>query len=501
MISTAKYIISTCLTIALSAYAVRGMAQSTFKLAAILQDNMVLQQGKPLRVWGTAKPGDVIKINADWTDRVSTAHADDQGNWIGEIKVPKTTPGNFTPHVMVIIDGNDNIKLSNLLIGDVWLCAGQSNMDMPVERMDMMTYHGVLDVDKEIAAANYPNLRICRVRSNLQVSPAATFKGQWQLCSPKTVGEFSGVAYFFGRELYNKLNIPIGLVLAAAPGASTQAFVKREVLASDTLLNRVYLQPYVKLLTSQAKLDSNGFFPSVTKPTVMYNGFIAPIINLSIKGVAWYQGESNEDDKRSTYISLFKTFLADLRHEFNQGDLPFYYTQVAPFREGADTTVYNKAIYRETQEQLLKRTKKTAIAITMDVGEERSVHPRDKKSVGDRLAFIALNKTYHLDVPYLGPHVSSFKVDGNVVTVYFKRDGIGSGLKTKDGQAPRHFFVAGHDHIFHYADAKIVDNTVILHCDAVANPVAVRYAFTDAPITNFENKGGLPALPFRTDAW
>jgi sialate O-acetylesterase len=137
MIQAAKYIILTCLTLAFSVCAVTCSAQSTFKLAAILQDNMVLQQGKPLRVWGTAKPGDVIKINADWTDRVSTAHADEQGNWIGQINVPKITAGNFTPHVMVIIDGNDNIKLSNLLIGDLWLCAGQSNMDMPVERMDM----------------------------------------------------------------------------------------------------------------------------------------------------------------------------------------------------------------------------------------------------------------------------------------------------------------------------------------------------------------------------
>lgn len=475
-------------------------ASAQFKLANILQSDMVIQQGKPFRLWGTAKPGDAIKINVDWTGRVITAHADEQGNWLGQIAVPKTAAGNFKPHTIVIIDGNDNIKLSNLLIGDVWFCAGQSNMDYWVAPVTMLTYRGVLNAGEEVAAANYPNIRIYKANADFKINPVPDTKGKWKICSPQTIGDFSAVAYFFGRELYNKLNIPIGLVEAAAPGASTQAFTKRAVLESDSLLNRTYLRDNIKFLSSQAVVDSTGFFIKVTKPVLLYNAMIYPMLNLSIKGMIWYQGESNHTEKAETYIPLFKAMLADWRKDFRQGDFPFYYTQIAPYMEGKDSTVYTTALYRETQEKLLA-IKNTGMAITMDVGETRNVHPRDKKSVGERLAAIALTKTYHLNTPYQGPRISRFVVHGNVVTLYFKSHGIRSGLITNDGKAPRHFFVAGEDHIFYPADAKIVGDNVVLSSSMVERPRAIRYAFTDGPVTNFENKDGLPALPFRTDEW
>jgi len=483
----------------LSGFITTSHAQ-TFKLANVLQSDMVIQQGKPLRVWGTAKPGDHISINVDWTGHVATALADDQGNWTGRISVPKTTPGNFKPHTMIIIDGNNNIKLTNLLIGDVWFCVGQSNMDMPVGALPMMSYRGVLDYQNEIPAANYPGIRFYRLMTGFKINPIPNTLGIWQTCSPQTIGAFSAIAYYFGRELYQRLNIPIGLVLSAAAGASTQAFAKKEVLQSDTLLKHAYLDPYAKLLSSQQAVDSMEFFGKVTKPVLLYNTVIYPLLNLSIKGIVYYQGESNTTDKRETYIPLFTQMIANWRKDFRQGDLPFYYTQIAPYREGNDTTAYQTAIYRETQEQLLE-IKNSGMAVSMDAGEEHNVHPRDKKIVGQRLAYNALNKTYHMNVPYQGPRISRFVVVGNVVTLYFRSDGIGTGLTTKDGKAPRHFFVAGDDHIFYPANAKIDGNNVVLSSDHVDKPMAVRYAFTDAPVTNFENKEGLPALPFRTDEW
>lgn len=486
--------------VAVSGAMVSAQAQ-TFKLANVLQSNMVIQQNKPFRVWGTAKPGDQVKINADWTGRVSTAVADANGNWIGDVKVPKAIPGDFKPHMLVVTDGNDNVKLDNLLIGDLWFCVGQSNMDMPVGEEKSWTYRGALDFEKEVAAANFPNLRIYRSDWQFRSVPSTDNKGTWRECSPESVKGFSAVAYFFGRKLYQKLNIPIGLVVSAIPGAGTQAFVKREVFEADTMLKRVYLDPYQNVISTQKKVDSLGLFPSVTKPTLIYNAIIYPMFNLSIKGMIYYQGESNITDKRVHYMPLFTAMVADFRGEFKQGNFPFYYTQIAPYREEhVDTTAFDAAIFKETQEKLLS-IKNTGMAVTMDVGEERNVHPRDKKPVGERLAAIALNKTYHQHIQYQGPHISRFEVHGSEVTLYFKKESIGTGLTTKDGKAPQHFFVAGDDHKFYWASAKIVGDNVILSSDKVTKPIAVRYAFTDGAVTNFENKEGLPAVPFRTDDW
>ncbi len=489
------------LTTALALTAIVNASAQTFKLANILQSNMVIQQNKPFRLWGTAKPGDRIKLNTDWTDRVTTAVADENGNWIGEVKVPKAHSGDFKPHVIVVIDGNDNIKLDNLLIGDLWFCLGQSNMDMPVAEEKPWTYRGVPDFEKEVANASYPNIRLYRSDWQFRIAPATDTKGKWQECSPESVKNFSAVAYFFGRKLYQQINIPIGLVVSAVPGAGTQAFVSRETLAQDTVLKRVYLDPYQKIISSQKSVDSIGLFPSVTKPTLIYNAMIYPLFNLSIKGMIYYQGESNITDKRENYMPLFTAMVAQLRNEFKQGDFPFYYTQIAPNMEKTDDNeTFNAAIFKETQEKFLS-IKNTGMAVTMDVGEQHNVHPRDKKPVGERLAAIALNKTYHQDMPYLGPHISRFEVHGNEVKVFFKKDGLGMGLITKDGKAPQDFCIAGDDHKFYWATAKIVGDNVILTSDKVTKPIAVRYGFTNGAVTNLQNKEGLPAVPFRTDDW
>lgn len=472
-----------------------------FTIANILQSNMVIQQARPFRLWGTAPEGNTIIIQADWTDQNVKVQADMQGKWTGEIPVPNAEPGNFAPHTITVNHKKNEITLTNILIGEVWLCAGQSNMDMPVDSLPFMTYPGVPNFKEEIADADYPAIRLYKTEADFKLQPIFDTEGSWKITSPETVGSFSGVAYFFGRELFQELNIPIGLVVSAASGASGQAFTRKEVLETNPKLKNKYLDPYEDAFKSQTAVDTTGFFAKVTHPSLIYNAMIHPLTNLSIRGYTWYQGESNHRDGKM-YTRLATAMLEDWRKSFNQGDLPFYFVQMTPYRENeedADATWY--ALFREAQEDMLK-VKNTGMAVTMDVGEVDNIHPRDKKSVGVRLAKIALYKTYnYADVTYQGPRFLKFESDQDVAKVSFVHSSIGTGLTTSDGQAPKHFYVAGKDKIFHKATAKIVDNQVWITSDNVQNPVAVRYAFTNAPITNFSNKEELPAVPFRTDNW
>ncbi|RYD87051.1 MAG: sialate O-acetylesterase, partial [Sphingobacteriales bacterium] len=247
-------------------------AQTALKLANVLQSNMVIQQGKPFKLWGTAYAGTTIKLTADWNKAPVTATTDANGNWIAALDVPKAKPGDFTPHAITVQAGDNTVKLSDVLIGDVWFCVGQSNMDMIVTEANFIGYPGVLNYKEEIAAANFPAIRMYKAAAEFKITPQNNTKGTWQICSPKTVGNFSGVAYFFGRELFLKLNIPIGLVVSSAPGASTQAFTKREVLEGDVAIKAKYLDPQLGNISSQKKVDTTGFFTNVTKPTLLYNG-------------------------------------------------------------------------------------------------------------------------------------------------------------------------------------------------------------------------------------
>ncbi|RCH54347.1 sialate O-acetylesterase [Mucilaginibacter hurinus] len=477
--------------------------QTAFKLANVLQSNMVVQQGKPFKLWGKAVAGETVVMTVDWNRTAVAVKADAGGNWTGQINVPKAKPGDFTPHVITVKNGDKIVRLTDVLIGDVWLCAGQSNMDMIVTEANFIGYPGVLNYKEEIAAANFPAIRMYKAAAEFKIKPQDDTKGTWTICSPKTVGNFSGVAYFFGRELFLKLNIPIGLVVTSAPGASTQAFTKKEVLTADAALKQRYYDPQIANISSQDSVDKTGFFTNVTKPTLLYNGIIHPLLNLSVKGITYYQGESNSRDGGwDLYVSLFEKMLADWRNDFNQGDLPFYYTQIAPFREPQeDSTAYVAAIFRETQERLLK-LKNTGIAVTLDVGERKTVHPSDKRAVGERLAKNALNKTYNVKgVQYLGPRFAKYTVNGNSIKISFAKESLGTGLTTSDGKPPEHFYVAGADKKFYPAKAAIIGNDIVLTGFNVTEPVAVRYAFMNWNDTNLQNKEGLPAMQFRTDNW
>jgi sialate O-acetylesterase len=392
-----------------------------------------------------------------------------------------------------VSSGSELITLSHLLIGEVWFCSGQSNM-----QFSMAT---VLDSTADIAAAHYPNIRLFNAGLNFSDHPLEEISGAWVDCSPKTVRGFSAVGYYFGRRLQQALNVPVGIIFSGIGASAAQAYVPQPILAADTLLDRRYLEPYLQSPHSREHVDGGFTFEKVTRPFLLYNAMIYPLRHLSIRGFCWYQGESNRTERHS-YTLLTQTLIRSWRQAFAQGDLPFYYVQVAPyFYDQPDSTLADYAYFREAQEKIATLAN-TGMVITMDVGEGKNLHPINKKPVGERLAAMALNREYGLtDMVYRGPQYRCLEVAGREAIIQFEPGTVTDGLRTRDGKEPAFFTMAGADHIFYPAQARIEGNEIIVHSDKVKKPVAVRYAFTNFPVTNLENGAGWPVVPFRTDDW
>ncbi|SDG22310.1 sialate O-acetylesterase [Dyadobacter soli] len=463
------------------------------RLSPVLQSNMVVQQNQPFKVWGNAPTGTIISIQADWMPAPVSVAADAGSRFLGIIPVPAARKGDFSKHRLTISGGGEKQVLDNLLIGETWICSGQSNMQFKL--------HETLDSASELPAAAYPQIRLFNAGLNFSNEPLDSIKGTWQECSPATARTFSAVGYHFGRELLAALDVPVGLVFTGIGASAAQAYVPREVLAADTLLNRVYLQPYLDSPKSKEKIDGGFTFEKVTRPFLLYNAVINPFINLSVKGFIWYQGESNRGERES-YTRLTQAMIQSWRERFGQGSLPFYYVQVAPFwYDKDDATLADYAFFREAQEHVSKLGN-TGMVVTMDVGESRDLHPKNKKPIGVRLAKTALNRTYgNLHIAYRGPEFDYVEYGNKDVKVHFRPETVLKGLETNNAKTPEHFFVAGADRKFYPATAKIEGNTIVLVTPKVKRPVAVRYAFTNFPVTNLQNKEGLPALPFRSDDW
>jgi sialate O-acetylesterase len=461
-------------------------------LAGCLQSNMVVQQNKPFTIWGKATPGNTVVIRADWMEGEVDVRAGADSSFSGIIAVPAVQPGDYRPHRIVVNSGEERRVLDNVLIGELWFCSGQSNMQFSMKT--------VLDSAAEIAAASYPHIRLFNAALNFSAEPIDSIRGVWEECAPKTVAPFSAVAYYFGRLLQQQLNVPVGLIFSGIGASAAQAYVPQSVLAADTQLNRVYLQPYLNSPRSKEKINGGFSFEKVTRPFLLYNAMIYPFRHLSIRGICWYQGESNRNE-RGSYTRLMEAMIGSWRREFAQGELPFYYVQIAPFfYDKDDPTLADEAFFREAQEKI-SELGNTAMVVTMDVGEAKNLHPRNKKPIGERLARTALNRVYgQLAVAYEGPHYSHTEIHGREAVIYFLDD-TGKGLQTRDGAAPAFFTMAGRDHVFHPAVATIEGDHIVVRCREVRHPVAVRYAFTNYPVTNLQNREGLPAVPFRTDNW
>ncbi|HTJ12552.1 MAG TPA: sialate O-acetylesterase [Dinghuibacter sp.] len=476
--------------ILLAGAATRACAQESF--ASVLQNHMVIQQNKPFTVWGKAPAGHKLEVRADWTSPV-TVTADDQGVWQAIIPVPAVKPGDYKKHeIRVIVSNEKAIVLNDLLIGEVWLCSGQSNMQFSMKT--------VKDSTEEIAAANYPNLRLFNTDLNFSDTPLDSVKGRWTDCTPESVKRFSAVGYYMGRKLLKDLDVPVGIIFTGIGASAAQAYVPREALAQDTQLNRVYLQPYLSSPKSKEVINGGFSFEKVTRPYLLYNAMIHPFIHLSIRGICWYQGEANRME-RDSYTNLTQTMIRCWRHDFQQGELPFYLVQVAPFfYDKDDPTLADYAFFREAQERITTLDN-TAMVLTMDVGESKNLHPINKKPVGERLAATAENRIYNRSVVYRGPQYQHVEFHGREAAIYFDPQTIAGGLITNDGQPPKFFEVAGADKVFHPADATIEGDHIVVKSGDVRTPVSVRYAFTNYPVTNLQNGAGWPVVPFRTDNW
>jgi predicted alpha-1,2-mannosidase len=466
---------------------------SSLQLGSGLQDSMVVQQNRPLNIWGKAAAGSAITIQVDWQPTPVTVKADGNGNFIGMVHVPAVQAGNYTPHTIEITDGASAITLQNVLIGELWLCSGQSNMQFSMKE--------VVDANNEVAAADHPNLRLLNVGLNFSAEPDETFAGNWVACRPATVKDFSGVGYYFGRELQQKLNVPVGIIFSGIGASAAQAYVPQPMLAADTMLNRVYLQPYLSSPRSKEIINGGFSFEKVTRPFLLYNALIYPLRHFSISGVCWYQGEANRKE-RDSYTKLTQTLIQSWRQTFQQNDLPFYYVQVAPYwLEKEDPTLADYAFFREAQEKV-STLNNTAMITTIDVGEAKNLHPHNKKPIGIRLAKTALHRTYgQLEVVACGPQYQHLEVSGKKAVIHFEQGTTTGGLQTDDGSAPRFFIIAGADQQFYPAEAVIDGDKIIVWSDKVKKPVAVRYAFTNYAVTNLHNGEGWPVIPFRTDNW
>ncbi len=451
------------------------------KLPAIVSSNMVLQRNTTVKLWGWADAKEKITIDLSWIQKKINIEADGEGTWSVEVK----TTNSKKPQSIKIKSETSDIVLENILFGEVWLCSGQSNMQQSLKGYKgQPTYGSVM----AIAKSYNPNLRLFsvdRVASKTPLKNVDKYKA-WQQASPESVPDFSAIAYFFGQQLQEILDCPVGMIHTSWSGSSVQAWISEEVLSfyQEVNLDEVDL----------AKRPSRI-------PTVLFNSMINPLLPYKIKGVLWYQGEANRKEPED-YKKLFPAMVKDWRTRWNIGDFPFYYVQIAPFiYDGNDKyqTVDNSAFIREVQLECLDLIPNSGIAITIDIGEKYCIHPPKKKEVADRLLYNALNQTYgYKTVDYAFPIFDSQEVkDGGIVLKFKNAE---KGLYTYDKLEG--FEIAGADKVFYPANAKIfMRKEVFVKSDKVPNPVAVRYAWNNWVVGTLFGTNLLPVSSFRTDKW
>ncbi|MEP6804310.1 MAG: sialate O-acetylesterase [Flavobacterium sp.] len=488
---------------------VENSISAQVKLPALVADNMVLQQNAKVNLWGWASPNEKITITLGWENLPVEVIADANGNWKTAVNTPKGSDKRYD----ISINASNNITLRNILIGEVWLCSGQSNMFFPVGREDKTWKTGVKNYEEEVKNASFPNIRLFTVALNASPTPLEDVTGNWKVCTPESIQTFSAVAYFFGRDLYQQLNVPIGLISTSWGGTKAEAWTAQTVLENDVAflpilqedaknekLHQEKLEAYYLNLTNERMASAdNTPKGQLKKPKkepnktsyVLYNAMLHPIVNYTIKGAIWYQGESNSG-KAFLYRTLFPSMVKSWREEWKQGDFPFYYVQITPHK-GQNPDI------RETQLMSLKTIPNSGMVVTTDVGDAQNIHPIDKQTVGSRLALIARAKTYGENkLVYSGPIFNHMKIKKQKAQLFF--DYADSGLQKK-GATLKEFEIAGNDQIFYPAEAKIDGKTVVVSSSKVKEPVAVRFAWKAVPEPNLFNNDNLPASPFRTDDW
>ncbi len=482
---------------------------ASIHLASPFTDHMVLQRDLPVPVWGTAEPGDSITIAFAGQIKSATAGAD--GNWRVELNpLAATAEG----QILTVTGGQHDTPLviHDVLVGEVWLASGQSNMDFTVAKTEKYYFAGVLNEAAEVAAANHPLVRMFTGEWTKSYEPQTNVAGTWKICTPENVREFSAIAYFFARDLQRELKVPVGIVTLTYGASTAQAWIRREAITANPLLKpsldafdakvKSYTPPTeTELKEWQAAADqakAAGKRPprrpkpdpvqDQHNPTVMFNGMIAPFVGYAIRGVIWYQGESITAP-RELFPLWNETLITDWRKLWGRS-LPFYFCQLA-----AHDNQSNSPQVRAWQADAL-RLPDTGMAVTIDVGDAKNVHPKNKATVGDRLSRIALAKVYGRQIEYSGPVFESTAVDAGTIRLKFSH--VDQGLVAKGGPLQT-FEIAGVDGKFLPATAKIDGDSVIVQSKAVPAPIAARYAWTNYPAgCNLTNSDDLPAPPFST---
>jgi sialate O-acetylesterase len=484
-------------------------AAQPLSLASVFTDHAVLQRDMPVSVWGRAEPE--AKVVVQFAGQEKSATTDKDGRWMTKLD-PMTASATGQALSVRTAAGDEKLTRADVLVGEVWVCSGQSNM--------VFTLQKSVDGEAAVAAAGDGQLRLFNAKAHATDEPQETIEGAWAVDSPESSADFSGVAYFFGKELRQKLGVPVGLIKSAVGGTPAEAWTPRaeletnptlkplldrqaEMIANHAKAVETYKQREAQVLANYekalAKAKAAGARPpkrpqppgepsaNGKRPTGLYNGSIAPFTPYAIRGVIWYQGEANSS-RGTEYRTLFPAMITAWRKAWGQGDFPFLFTQIAPFK-GQSPEI------REAQRVTTETTPNTAMAVTTDVGDANDIHPKRKQPVGLRLALAARALAYGEPIEYSGPTCDGMSIDGGRVTLSFKH--LGGGLVAKDGDL-KGFAIAGADGQFVDALAKIEGDKIVVSSESVAAPVAVRYGWTNAPVCNLFNKADLPASPFET---
>jgi len=484
------------------ACALAASLHASVQLPALISDHMVLQQGVPVRIWGTADPGEAVTVQ--FQGQTITGKAAENGKWALWLK-PLSAAG---PLEMTV----NTLSIKDVLVGEVWVGSGQSNMEFALNQ--------AFNHDEEIARADYPLIHVFLVKRIVADRPADDVSGAWQVCTPQNAPRFSAVEYFFGRALHNYLHVPMGLIESYWGGTPAQSWTSDAALTSDpamkfisddwaTVLTRypAAKEQYDQRVAAWEKTAAEARAAGKTvpnrpgapqgpghqnTPAGLYNGMIAPLVPYTIRGVIWYQGESNASEAHAyRYRRLFADMIQDWRNRWGEGDFPFLFVQLANYKTNGWWPVL-----RESQTDTLS-LRNTGMAVAIDVGESNDIHPKNKQDVGMRLALAARHIAYHdAAVEFSGPVYRQATTEANAIRVWFSH---ADGMQAKRGGALTGFTIAGADGNFVPAEARVDGGTVIVSSPNVASPVAVRYAWADDPVCNLINQAGLPAGPFRSD--
>lgn len=459
------------------AFFVFGVLQAQLKVAPILSSNMVLQRNAEVKIWGSANPGEKITVKVGWSKETVKFVTNSNGDWL--VKVKTTEAGG--PYIVKISSSKESIIIQNILLGEVWLCSGQSNMEMPVLGYNNQPVNGAVDA---LLDADNDNIRLFKMKLKASETPQSLCGGDWVAANAETVGKFSAVGYFYAKLLQKKLNVPIGMIFSAWGGTRIEAWMSKETIVK---------YPIAYALSTAKKVDNQN------QAAHLYNGMIAPITNYVLKGAIWYQGESNVENPNE-YAALMSGLVENWRNDFGVGQFPFYFVQIAAHPYG---WINQKLppILRDQQTKASLSIPNVGMVSAIDIGEEKSIHPADKQTVSKRLANWALSETYGLKgIPYKSPVYKSMEIKDTLALIAF--DNAELGLSTF-GKEVECFEIAGKDSVFYPATMKILKDRLQVWSNRVKEPTAVRYAYSCFPKTKgfLLSTAGLPVLPFNSYNW